>query len=159
MATAGLPAVLARQLVAKLAGGAAPGTNQGGASPLGASAPAAMNMQAGGKPGSQAGDQVARQLSELQGADPGAMLQLLNQVKSIIVPLYVRSAFQMPGVARNIAQAQKYIDNAIKEAEQASATAQTVQPPIANNASIPNPQSPGMGGMGLQDFVSGGGTQ
>jgi hypothetical protein len=117
-----------------------------------------MNSQQGGQ-GGQAGDQVARQLSELQGADPGAMLKLLQQVKSIIVPAYVRAAFQMPGVARNIAQAQKYIDNAIKEAEQATATEQTVQPPIANNAAIPNPQGQGMGGMGLQDFASGGGAQ
>lgn len=157
MASPGLPAMMARQLVQKLAGGGAPpqGGPPPGASPMGPGAPAQMNAQ----PGGQAGDQVGRQLSELQGADPGAMLQALQQVKSIIVPLYVRAAFQVPGVARNIAQAQKYIDNAIKEAEQAAATASTVQgPPIANSAAIPNPQGPGMGGMGLQDFASGGGA-
>jgi hypothetical protein len=85
------------------------------------------------------------------------MLQALQQVKSIVVTLYMRSAFTVPGVSRNVAQAQKYIDNAIKEAEQAQATAQTVQGPgpIANNAAVPNPQGPG---MGLQDFASGGGA-
>lgn len=119
---------------------------------MGPGAPAQMNAQ----PGAQAGDQVARQLAELQGADPGAILKTLQQIKSIIVPIYVRAAFQMPGVSRNIAQAQKYLDNAIKEAEQAAATASTVQAnPIANNASIPNPQGQG---MGLQDFASGGGA-
>ena len=155
MATPGLPAMMARQLVQKLAGGGPP---QGGPSPMGPGAPGAMNAQPGGPPGGQAGDQVAKQLSELQGADPGAILKTLQQVKAIIVPIYVRAAFQMPGVSRNIAQVQKYLDNAISEAEKAAATASTVQPsPIANNASIPQPQGP-EGGMGLQDFASGGGA-
>jgi len=154
MATSGLPAMMARQLVQKLAGGASPGgagMPQGGPSPMGAAAPAMQNAN----PASQAGDQVARQLSELQGADPDALLKTMQQIKSMVVSIYVRAAFQMPGVARNIAQVQKYLDNAIKEAEQAAATAATVTP-IANNASIPNPQ--GQGGAGLQDFASGGGA-
>jgi hypothetical protein len=117
---------------------------------MGAMAPAAMNANGG----PQAGDQVSKQMAELQGADPGAILQSLTQVKSILVALYPRTAFTIPGVARNLAQSQKYLDNAIKEAEQAAATQQTVQP-IANNAAISNPSSPG---MGLQDFASGGGA-
>lgn len=103
-----------------------------------------------------AGDQVSRQLAELQGADPGAILKALQQVKSIVVALYPRTAFSLPPVSRNLAQMQKYLDGAIKEAEQASATAGTVGAqggPIANGAAIPNPQVPG-----LQDFASGGGA-
>jgi hypothetical protein len=146
--------MMARQLVQKLAGGAAPGgagIPQGGPSPMGPGAQGAINAN----PAAQAGDQVSRQLAELQGADPDALLKTLQQIKSMIVAIYVRASFQMPGVARNVAQVQKYLDNAIKEAEQAAATAATVSP-IANNASIPNPQ--GGAGMGLQDFASGGGA-
>ena len=112
-----------------------------------------------GDPSSQAGQQISSQLSELQNADPQSMLKMLQQIKSVMVALYPRSAFTIPGVARNIAQAQKYIDNAIKEAEQAAATANTVQQPIANNAGQPQ-QGPGPsdGGNslpGLQSFAMG----
>lgn len=133
MATPALPQVMARQLIARMA-------NQ--PSPMGQAAPAAINS--GG-----AGDQVAQQAAQLQGADPDFIMKALSQVKSIVVNLYPRAAFTMPGVARNLAQSQKYIDNAIAEAEKAAATAQAVNP-IANNAAIPNP--------GLQDFASGGGA-
>lgn len=147
MASAGLPQMMARQLVQKLAGGGAPPGGPPQASPLGPGAPQQINANP------QAGDQVSKQLAELQGADPGAMLSALKQIKSIIVPLYVRSVFQVPAAAREIAQAQKYIDNAIEKMEKAAATAATVsQNPIANNAAIPNPQG------GLQDFASGGGA-
>ena len=111
-----------------------------------------MNAQ----PPSQAGQQISQQLAELQGADPQSILKILQQNKSMLVALYPRSAFTVPGVARNIAQAQKYIDNAIKEAEQAAATASTVQPPIANSTGItPQPAGDAAALPGLQQFSQG----
>jgi len=147
--------MMIRQIIQKLSGGGgAPGMPPG-QPPQGG--PPGM----GGPPdqSSQAGQQIGQQLSELQGADPQSMLKMLQQIKSVMVALYPRSAFTIPGVARNIAQAQKYIDNAIKEAEQAAATANTVQQPIANNAGQPQ-QGPGPadGGNslpGLQSFAMG----
>lgn len=143
-----LPAMMARQLLSKLAGGGAP---QAGGSPQGGpvnAGPAALNAQP------SAGQQISQQLGELQGADPGSMLKILQQVKSMLVALYPRSAFTVPGVARNVAQAMKYMDNGIKEAEQAAATASTVKPPqIANNTGI-TPSSPDQSSSlpGLQQF-------
>jgi hypothetical protein len=99
-----------------------------------------------------AGPQIAAQLSELNGADPQMIQKMLNQIKSVMVALYPRSAFTLPGVARNLAQAQKYIDNAIKEAEQGVATQQSVQPPIANGAGQPQSMQP----PGLEQFASSG---
>lgn len=154
MAIPSTPAMLARQVVERLAaGGGPPQGGPGGPSPLGPGAAAITNARPGG---SMAGDQVASQLAELQGADPNAILNMLKQQKSIAVAIYVRTAFTMPGVSRNMAQMQKYIDNAIKEAEQGAATNQAVSP-IANNASIPNPQGGNESGpgMGLQQFVQG----
>ena len=93
-----------------------------------------------------------------QGADPDMILKMLNQVKSVVVALYPRSAFTLPGVARALAQAQKYIDQAIKEAEQGAATSQAVQNPIANQAGQPQGlrgqpgQGPG-GPVGLEQFA------
>ncbi len=140
-----LPGMMARQLLQKLAGGGAPGgPPQGPPGPGGAAA-----MQAN----PSAGQQISSQLAELQGADPGSMLKILQQVKSMLVALYPRSAFTVPGVARNVAQAMKYMDNGIKEAEQAAATASTVKPPIANNTGI-TPQTPDQSSSlpGLQQF-------
>jgi hypothetical protein len=84
-----------------------------------------------------ADQQLSQQFGELQNADPQMMLKTLRALKGMLVALYVRAAFNVPGVARNCAQAQKYIDGAIKEAQQAAATLNSVRPPITNNASIP----------------------
>lgn len=111
-------------------------------------------------PADQSGQQVAQQLAELKGADPGSTLKMLQQMKSQVVAMYSRTAFSMPGVSRNLAQMQKYLDNGIKECEQAAATASTVQSPIANNAGINNPLQQGGEGNpplpGLQSFAQGG---
>lgn len=81
------------------------------------------------------------------------MLKILQQMKSMAVALYPRAAFTVPGVSRNIAQAQKYLDNAIKEAEQAAATASTIQPPIANSTGITPPTPDSQNSLpGLQQF-------
>jgi hypothetical protein len=92
-------------------------------------------------------------LAELQGADPDAMVKALTSTKSLLVTQYTRAVFTIPGVARNLAQAVKYLDNSIQEAEKAAATTAAAGP-IANNAAIPNPAgqqgtSP-VSGMGSQ---------
>lgn len=116
--------LLARGLVSRLA--------QGGAQPQ------------GGMPGAQpsppdnAGQQISAQLSELQGADPQSTLRMLQQMKSQIVVMYARTAFPMPEVSRNLAQMQKYVDNAIKAAEQGAGAMNA----IANNAGQPQQQRP-----------------
>jgi hypothetical protein len=88
--------------------------------------------------------QLSQQLAELQGADPDAMVKGLTSNKSMLVTFYTRAVFTMPGVARNLAQAIKYLDNSIQEAEKAAATTAAAGP-IANNAAIPNPA--GQNGM------------
>jgi len=159
MATAPNPALaqmMARQLIAKMAGGAA-GAGAGGAGAPGAGGPPAgpggplppppgmvgaggpgASPNAGGPPTTPPGLQLSQQLAELQNADPDAMVKGVNSAKSICVSLYTRAAFTMPGVTRNLMQAIKYLDNAIQEAEKAAATTAAAGP-IANNAAIPNP--------------------
>lgn len=126
-------AMMARQLIARMAGG------QGGANDQ------SMGAQLGG------------QFAQLQGADPQFMLKALNQIKMMMVPLYGRAAFAVPEVSRHIAQAQKSVDAAIKAAEQGAATQQSVRPQIVNNAAMPNPvQGPG-GGEPMGGGSEGGG--
>jgi hypothetical protein len=64
----------------------------------------------------------------------------------MVVSLYTRAVFTIPGVSRNLANVVKYLDNSIQEAEKAAA-ATAAAGPIANNAAIPNPagQSSGLG--------------
>lgn len=147
MGSPALPAMMARQLIAKLAGGGAP---QGGPQGL----PPGGGGLAQGNPEQpdQAGQQIGAQLAELQGADPNSIMKMLQQIKSQLVAIYPRTAFTIPEVASNVANCQKYLDKAIKSCEQAAATANTVQQPIANQAGQPQrgPQQPG-----LNDFAMG----
>ncbi len=150
---AGNPALaqmMARQLIGKMAG--AGGGAPAGGPPSGPGGPAGPMPSAlgqagpgaggpggpGGPPSTPAGLQLSQQLSELQGADPDAMVKSLNSMKSMAVQQYTRAAFTMPGVTRNLAQVVKYLDNSIQEAEKAAATTAAAGP-IANNAAIPNP--------------------
>ena len=157
-----LAAMMARQLIGKMAGGApGGGVPQGPGGPM--PPPPGMTGQAGpgaagpggpgGPPSTPAGLQLSQQLAELQGADPDAMVKALTSTKSLLVTQYTRAVFTIPGVARNLAQAVKYLDNSIQEAEKAAATTAAAGP-IANNAAIPNPA--GQNGMSP---VSGMGSQ
>jgi hypothetical protein len=161
MATAPNPALaqmMARQLISKIAGaggGAAAGGPPAGPGGPGGPLPSAIGAAgpgAAGGPGAPptppAGLQLSQQLAELQGADPDAMVKSLTGIKSMCVTTYTRAVFGIPGVARNLAQAIKYIDNSIQEAEKAAATTAAAGP-IANNAAIPNPagQNAPVGGM------------
>ena len=137
MGSPALPQMMARNLIAKFAG----------------QNPSPMPQQGSPQP-SPAGQQLSQQLSELQGADPEAMMKSLSQVKALLVSLYPRAAFTIPEVARELAQATKYLDNAIEKTKKAAETAAAVTP-IANNAAIPNPSGAEQG-MGLQEFASGG---
>jgi hypothetical protein len=164
---AGNPALaqmMARQLISKIAGAGGgpsaggPPTGPGGPMPpppgmMGAAGPGGPGAGGpGGPPGAAgpgaagpgsppttpAGMQLSQQLSELQGADPDAIIKGLTGMKSMAVQFYTRAAFTMPGVTRNLAQVVKFLDNSIQEAEKAAATTSAAGP-IANNAAIPNP--------------------
>lgn len=140
MGSPALPAAMAQMLMQKLAGGGAPpqGPPQQGPQP------------------SAAGQQIASQLSELQGADPQSTLKILMQIKSQLVAIYPRTAFTMPGVANNVAATMKSLDRAIEDAKKGAATEQAVSP-IANNAGQPQqgPTDQGNGLPGLQQFAMG----
>lgn len=150
MATPPLAAMMARQLIGKLAGGGAPAGPGGPLPPnpamVGQAGPGAGGPDAGAggaasgsaAAATPAGLQLSQQLAELQNADPEAMTKSLTSIKGMIVSLYTRAVFTIPGVSRNLAQVVKYLDNSIQESEKAAATTAAASP-IANNAAIPNP--------------------
>lgn len=132
--------------------GAAQGT--GGSSPI-----ASMLMESmKGKEGGDAAEQYAQQSSELQGADPGKLLEQLNQVNKLLGVMFVQTFQRLPNVANNISATMKSLSRAIKEAQQAQSTAQSIskkqQPaggagagPINFSAASPTgPEGMGMGG-------------
>jgi hypothetical protein len=101
----------------------------------------ATHGQEGSDP-SAAGRQLSEQMSQLSGADPKMLSKAMEQVKSMLVAIYTKTAFQVPEAARHAAQAQKSVDAAIKALEQASATEQTVAP-IVNQAGMSNQEAQG----------------
>jgi len=134
-----LAQMMARQLIGKLAGGAGgpggPGAGGPPAGPGGPMPPPPGMMGMGGPPvpggpgaggpggppppgpnappTTPAGLQLSQQLAELQGADPDAMVKSLTSIKSMVVSLYTRAVFTIPGVSRNLANVVKYLDNSI----------------------------------------------
>ncbi len=116
----------ARQMVEQLA---KRGPGQGGATP------------------DAAGQQLSQQLSELKGADPQLLVKAAEQMKAMALAIQVRTAFQVPNAAKHLAKVQQSIDAAIKELQQAAATANTVSSPIVNSAGM-SPNQPQPGGSG-----------
>lgn len=95
------------------------------------------------------GEQLQNQFSQLQGADPEMATKLLQQIKQMLVSLYLKTSFEVPEASRHIAKAQQEIDQALKAIQQAAATLNAVRPQIANRAALPpgfNPSAPEGGG-------------
>lgn len=118
-----------------------------------------MDMGGGGFPGGGPGpgmppgpdtasqEQFSRELSSLRQADPAAMLQQLVQIKQQVGVIINQTLMSLPGVARASASILKGLDAAIKEAQQAAATASVAAPPI-NSSILPSGfATPGGGSM------------
>lgn len=146
MATTPSPtsALLAQQLMQRLAGGGAPGQGGGGAT-----APDA------------AGSQIQQQFSSLQSADPELAGKTLDRIQQILTPLYMSMIQQVPDAASHIASAQKGLNQARKAIQQAAATLNTVRPQIANQAGMPPgfTGQAGVGGGGGMDVPGSGGGE
>ena len=112
---------------------------------------------------------LASRMNELQGADPGAILRKLTQMKQDTVQLVPQCAFTIPDVTKNLYNVLKGLDAAIKAAEQASTTQKGIEAtPIGMSAAQPQgqdmqqqPQQPGgappQGPSGGSPFMPGGG--
>lgn len=87
-----------------------------------------------------AGQQLSQQFSELNNADPAMGTNAAKQIKSMLVAMVGKYAFEVPEASRHAAQAMKSIDAMIKALEQGAATQKTVRPnPIQNGAGMPSP--------------------
>jgi len=113
-------------------------------------APPSQSM--GGAGGSQPPDMIkdvlSSRLNELQGADPGAIVRKLQQMKQDVVEMFGHVAFTLPGVTKHLSTIMKGLDGALKEAEQALSTQQSASSvPIGMSALNPtggdNPPQPG----------------
>lgn len=141
MATSGNPAI------AQMARSVIDGLSKRGAGPstMGGSGGIAPEM---------AQQALASRMNELQGADPGAILRKFTEMKQEVVQLIPQVAFTIPGVSKHMTNLWKALDGAIKEAEQALSTQQSVQSaPLGMTAAQP-PQAEQRGGM-----PGGGGNQ
>jgi len=101
----------------------------GGASPMGPQGGPAMGPSGAPSATTPAGQQFASQMSELQGADPGMILNQLKQIRTVFARMLPFTIERLPGVATNVASLLRPLDGAIKEAEKAQQTLSTLTPP------------------------------
>ena len=104
------------------------------------------------------GQDLSKQMGELQGADPSMVLRQLESVNQVLGVLFVKTFQALPNVANQISATMKALSRAIKETQQASSTTETVgksesadggpgQPPPINFSAASSgetPPSPGM---------------
>jgi hypothetical protein len=135
-----MAAMLRQAITSRLAGGGGqPGGSLSGANP------------------EAIGQAVSGQYSELQGADPGKMTADLNRIKQELAAMFPNAVLRVGDMGKGISQAITGINSAIKAAQKAKETLQTVHPPLGNAVANPQatsegggqtPQMPGAAGMG-----------
>lgn len=142
--------MMARNVIQSLAQRGAGQSQQGG--PQGAAPEMASQM-------------LGSKLNELQGADPGAILRKLSQMKQDLIGMIPFVAFGLPGVSKHVTNMWKALDGAIKEAEQAVSTQSSVEAtPVGMSAARPQPDTsagggiPGGGGSPFQSGSAGAGA-
>ena len=124
--------------------------------PLGGGAPGAGGPPGGGQLAtilgalanktSNPGQDLSKQMADLQGADPGMLLEQLESVNKVLGVVFVKSFQNLPNVANQVSATMKALSRAIKEAQQAAQVGETVGK--AGEAGHPPPISfsPAMGG-------------
>jgi hypothetical protein len=139
MATASNP--LAQMVMSALqnrSAQAAPGMSGQGASMLGA-----MGGQLGqGGPG----DDYAKQVADLKGADPSGINRQLKAIKQILAIMAVSNMERLPNVSGQLYKIIPMFDRVLKEVQQASSVDMAVRNPIQMSAAQP-PQA------GQQNFM------
>lgn len=103
-----------------------------GQKPMGAMTPGggpAMGPSGAVGQADNAGAQFAAQFAELQGSDPGLIVNQLRQMKTVIARMFPALIERLPGVTTNLARVLQPLDAAIKEAEKAQQTLSTLAPP------------------------------
>lgn len=114
------------------------------------SAPTAAS--GGDDSGSDAGDQYTSMISDVRGADPGALMRQLKQMKAVFAVMMVQNLERLPNVAGKLSKLIPQIDQVIKEVQQASTVNSAIRQPIQMGAAMPSPQAPNSGpqpGMGM----------
>lgn len=115
----------------------------GSSSPLGGimqQALAAKTGATGGGEGSgDAATEYSSQVSELQGADPGMLLQQLNQIQKLLGVIFVQTIQRLPNVGGQVSKVMSAMTRAIKETQQAATTQQAV------SANAPKPEGSASG--------------
>jgi hypothetical protein len=114
--------------------------------------------QTGGSDGQapdMAKDALSSRLNELQGADPAVIMRTLKQMKDQAIALFPQTAYAVPGVTKHLSKVLQSLDGALKEAEQAISTQQSIQSvPIGMGAAQPQPDQGG-GPQGGSPFMPG----
>ena len=108
----------------------------------GGGSPGGMSGMSTASPDDQQQSQLSKELSVMRVANPQMMMEKIKSIKQGIVTLINHSAMSIPGIARSLSKTFVGLDGALKEAQDAAATQQVVQPPGIQTSILP----PGMPG-------------
>lgn len=111
------------------------------------------SMNAGGGPGGMGGgippspdasanNQLSNELANLRQTDPAALMRRIVELKKELGSIMSQTMLSLPGVARSLAKTLSGLDAALKEAQQATATASVVGPDIGSSV-VPSGLSTG----------------
>ena len=102
--------------------------------------------QAGGGIGMDspgAGEEYAKQVSDLKGADPGQMMAQIKRLKQICAVLAIQNMERLPNVSGQMYKIIPMFDRVLKEIQQAQSVNAAVRNPISMGAATPQPGQEG----------------
>lgn len=82
---------------------------------------------------SNPGQDLAQQSAQLQGADPSITLRQLDNIKNMLVVLFVRNVQVLPDLANEISNVIKALTKAMEKGQKASQTTETVKAATEQN--------------------------
>ena len=94
----------------------------GGMPPAAGMLMSALQQKGQGGGGGDPAQDYAQQSAELQGADPGQLLEQLNRINQLLGVIFVQNFQRLPNVANQVSATMKQLSRAIKEAQQAAST-------------------------------------
>ncbi len=106
---------------------------------------------------SNPGQDLSKQLGDLQGADPTMILRQLESVNQVLGVVFVKTFEHLPNVANQVSATMKALSRAIKEAQQASQVTETVGKTEAAGAGGGGPAPISFSPAGGGDSAAGGG--
>jgi hypothetical protein len=124
------------------------GAAGGGGNPIASVIAALAGKGGAAPPGGGAGEQLAKQTADLQGADPGQLMKQAEQVNKVMGVMFVQNFQRLPNVANQISKAMSQWSRVIKELQQAAGVQSAISKPEIQQSLVTPSGGPGADTLG-----------